>query len=219
MSDGEFEDVNDKWSLLLSEEIEVKDYEVYFKKDFNERELSLFHKWYSVDKYEKSMYKLNETNLLNLSSDLNELDELFQSIRIKYPLNETDNNNEEVLSLKYLKSIQQEEIELVVKHIDPSSIIWLKLTDSKQNNLSRFNQIRFQSVLKLLQSHVLAHNYKECQLSEVAAENVFSNFLFNSINALIDNYLENLCKKQCYTNVLSKLFSVIIIKFKNLSKY
>jgi hypothetical protein len=191
----------------------VKDYETYFKKDFNEREHSLFHKWYSVDKYEKSKYRLNDTNLSNLSSDLNELDELYHSVRTKYPLNEDDNNerNEESLSLKYLKSIQQDEIEFVVKHIDPSSIIWLNLTDSAKKNLSRFNQNRFQSVLKLLQSHVLAHNYKECQLSEIKAENVFSNFLYSSINALVDSYMENLSKKQNHSHILSKFILTRIL--------
>lgn len=220
MSDSEFEDENDDKSLLLTDKIDVNDYECYFRKDFNERQLSLFLKWYTVDQDEKTKYRLNETNLFNSSAaDLNELDELYHAVRTKYPLNATTtaaaNSNtdgdskscETNLSLKYLKSIQQEEIELVVKHIDPSSIVWLNLNDSKKTNqLSPFNQTRFQAILKLLQSHVLAHNYKECLLSDAANENVFSKFLFNSINTLIESYIENINKRLNCSNALSKLF-------------
>jgi hypothetical protein len=177
---------------------------LYISKDFNEKEFSLFNKWYQIDKNENN-YKLN---LVNNNNNLSELDDLLNIFISKYTCNLTEtttiNNEYPQFCFKYLKSIQENEINLVVNHIDPSAIVWLNLTDLKMNEMTRFNQLRFQAVLKLLQSHVLTHNYKECRADSILNENILNKFLFNSTKSLIDQFVEDMNKKITANIVLSK---------------
>ncbi len=62
---------------------------------------------------------------------------------------------------KHLKTIQTSEIELVLSHIDPSAIVWLNLESPGQGDAAAAAAT---PVLDLLQSRVLAHNYKEFEL-------------------------------------------------------
>ena len=63
---------------------------------------------------------------------------------------------------KHLKTIQTSEIELVLSHIDPSAIVWLNLESPGQGDAAA--NATATPVLDLLQSRVLAHNYKEFEL-------------------------------------------------------
>ena len=255
MSDTQFEDDEKAKNLLCPDEIDVIDYEKYLEPTLNEAEAELLKKWYTKTSdctrtFRQHFYKLNERFLFDaaFSTELDALfrvlDEKFEKINNENNLNEDSNNNninneycstnEFDLKLKYFKSIQQEEIELVVKHLDPASVIWFNLTHqfsfSQVNNSpeAKFHFIRYKTVLELLQSHVLAHNYKDCVISEHEArrslsrmnsasfgnhhshsilsssEKTMNEFLYNSIKSLIDSYLSELNKKQSNNIGLSK---------------
>ena len=244
MSDIQFEE--DEKNLLCPDEIDLTDYEKCLEPILNNNESELFKKWYTktsdpTKTYRQNFYKLNENFLFNESSNV-ELDNLFSTLKQKFEHANTSNlgTNEEAnseisnskfdLKLKYLKSIQQEEIELVVKHLDPSSVVWFNLTHQNSVNVntnspeSKFNFIRYKTVLDLLQKHIFQCNYKECVISEhevrktIRRNSSFSNnshsplneklmneFLYNSIKSLIDNYISELNKKQSNNIVISNL--------------
>jgi hypothetical protein len=80
---------------------------------------------------------------------------------------ETFDNN---LKEKYLKSIQQIEIEYAIQYASKLSIIWLKRTHKPDYVNTTDHQ--YSNVLDLLQSHVFADNYKHFVIDSNRLDNV-----------------------------------------------
>ncbi len=182
LSDGDNDTAS---SLLCPENISNNDFKSFIQIKFDQAELDLFLKYYRLldDKY-----VLNTNESIQDSCAIDQLEQLLGIFLAKFA-------DCEALKQKYLKTIQQAEIEFVLKHINPASIIWLK--SKRATHLSK-------SMLDLLQSNVLAHNYRELDLKLDAAENVVGEFLCTSIKALTDAYLSELNRKQINNFGLSK---------------
>jgi hypothetical protein len=145
-------------------------------------EFELFNRYYKKSSATSSYYLVVDYFSLN-SSSINELDALYSLLKRKFELNESSSSGGADLAayssslatrlkLKYLKSLQQEEIDLIVNNSkDSSLIIWLHLASLSSTNEkyigsnADFNQLRYKSVLNLLQSKVLGENYKRIILS------------------------------------------------------
>jgi Ni,Fe-hydrogenase maturation factor len=147
-----------------------------------------------IDKLE-----LSDPSIVLLTSSNNEYDlydnEMSEELKKKM-----------ALKLKYLKTIQQEEIELIMDHADPTTIVWFELSSTpkqRTSTIDTFHYLRFQIVLNALQSKVLAHNYKQCTIDSTTNNNTgtnllteiektMNNFVYQSIQCLVDNYLKEL---------------------------
>lgn len=217
-SDSDHEGANNE---LCAERIEAADFELLCSK-LSGDELSLVHRWYTQRPSSQStgLYTLNTRRLVGESTVGPELTQLFNILkaRLESPA-------------KYLKTIQASEIEFVVKHIDPSAIVWLNLdTSAKAASPS--------STLDLLQSHVLAHNYKEFQIASDVLANTsvsqliafgfaksedsateasdcasrISDFLRTSLTSLVDIYVNELAKKQVTDLAPSKHMNLFSFK-------
>ena len=210
---------------LCPEHFEFDDFKNYIQPNLTKSELDLFKNWYEQvtekSAYENSicLYKLKHQFLFDSSSSActSELDQLLTIFRKTFEQNNNENIN---LKSKYLKSIQQNEIEFAVKHINPAHIVWLNISQSNSAELST-EQTNYKNVLTLLQSHVLAQNYQEfnfnClnQLENQTSSNekTVNDFLFDSARVLIDNYVLDLNKKQIsnygLSNLLFSLFGIL----------
>ena len=130
----------------------------------------------------------------------NELQTLLEALILKL---------DESVQIKYIKSIQQEEIELILdrKIEDPTSIVWFHLiktdTTSDKNDESTLstltstirslNNKRYLKILDLLESQVLTHNYKNIEIDNnledeaiVQAKHSMNDFISESIKLLLD---------------------------------
>lgn len=127
-----------------------------------------------------------------------------------------------------MKSIQQDEIEIIINNADPQSIIWAHLTKAEEatpntpNKSSNilFNKQRYSNILNLLQTKVLTNKYKQIQLcfepehnsSENENNDVYlakyktclNEFIFNSVKNLIDIFVIELNKNQSESFALSE---------------
>ena len=122
------------------------------------------------------------------------------------------------LKQKYLKSLQEIEVELAVKHLNPSSIIWFERTTV---SIDSGGSVQENSILKELQSIVFAHNYKnykvdDAELSQKLIKDetyltVLSEFINEACRKSIDFYIKQL---KPYETYLSKegIFVKIIFK-------
>lgn len=168
----------------------------------SDHEQALFTKCYTQSKYEKTKYKLNLHSHHNQKQEQQtqseEEEEELATLLSAFKRALADNDS---LSLKYIKSAQQEEIELVCSHTDPAQILWLNLNNDSSSSRTRLNQMRFETSLKLLQSHVLAHNYKETTLSELNSTSS-EQFVYTSVKQLVEQYVEDLNKKQAVLHAL-----------------
>ena len=127
--------------------------------------------------------------------------------------------------LKYVKSIQQEEIEHIVKHADANSVIWVNLkgaASSSATTCTDLNRERYEHVLRLLQTKVLTHNWKQIESNEgevrknsvqlVASQNLtLDEFLTNAMRYLIESFMRELNKNYFRTFALSKIYSYTYI--------
>lgn len=204
-SDLENEGTNEE---LCAERIDVADFENLCSQ-LSGDELVLVQKWYTQQPSSQALgispnfYQLNTRRLVEESTAGLELIHLLNILKVGLETPE-----------KYLKTIQASEIEFVVQHIDPGAIVWLNLDNSaKAAGIS--------TTLSLLQSHVLAHNYKEFQIDSGVLEKTsvsqlialgfatedsvrkasdcarrISDFLRTSLTSLVDIYVNELTKKQ-----------------------
>jgi len=213
LSNAEFEDEN---NLLCPERIELNDFKRYFQASLDKNESDLFYNWYKLNQNENVYvldynYHLNQTTTTTESWNLNELDKLFEILKAKLDEYKTNDASEiDAIKMKYFKSIQQDEIELITRHAEPNSIVWFHLISPAKVNTSKLNRTRYSNTLELLQTKVLKHNYKKVQLNfpnlasdedmsktvQVAYEKQMNDFLFNSIKLLLDNYINDLNKIQ-----------------------
>ena len=191
-------------NLLLPDQIDLTDYVEYIKPSLGHETLNLFNKWYK--KSDNSTLELN-INFLNFpnaeyESELeNELQTLLEALILK--LNDSH-------QIKYIKSIQQEEIELILNHVDdPTSIVWFHLqktdTTSEKNDenqlstitsiIRNLNNQRYSRILDLLEEKVLAHNYKNEEINNSLDEEALmqvkqsmNDFVCDSIKLLLDGF-------------------------------
>lgn len=111
--------------LLCPDQIEINDFKTMLEKKLQGSNLmDLFQKYYKLDKNLQS-YKLDIDFFASdcFTNDLDRLYDFFCKLET-----EVLNANETSFRLKYLKSIQQQEIEIIVKHADPQSTIWVHMT-------------------------------------------------------------------------------------------
>jgi hypothetical protein len=205
--------------LLLPDKIDSEDYKKVSR-------IQLFQQYYKLNEKQKS-YRL-KLDLFRLSQqDLDNLDSLLHSI------NELDDNE---FKFKYLKTLQQEEIELITKYADPSSIIWIHLTKSSSSSDQRYLYL-----LEKLQLQVLTHNYKKIN-SETVINSIkkqqtgstssssststtnnetINEFLLHSIKSLIDSYLNDVNKTLIQTLAvkIDKSLSKELFKHYEMYKY
>jgi hypothetical protein len=181
LSDIQFEE-EDESNLLCPIEIESTDCERFIINCMNKQELELFNRYYKKSST-TSNYRLHVDYFSLNNSNTSELDALFALLKRKFELDESSSSSvtgdslTNRLKLKYLKSIQQEEIELIVNNAkDSSLIIWLhlaSLSNTNEKNIGNnfnLNQLRYKSVLNLLQSKVLGENYKRITLMNSTSE-------------------------------------------------
>lgn len=217
-------DINDDIDSLSKSErylcpsyINKDDFDNHIRNKLSSIELDLFNKWYALQKSSTQFtttinYTFKNIFLCEKKASI-ELQQLLDILMIKF--DEIDRIEQSNLREKYLKTIQQEEIEFVVQHIDPLAIIWVNIVTNKNESTTHNSK----AILDLLQSHVLAHNYKEWKLdSSHIAENESSvnslisqvisdsmqadsiqspiqSFLQSSICSIIDIYVSELNKK------------------------
>ena len=235
-------------SLLCPDSIDLDDYKRFIEKTLGKEDMSLFNRLYKKETKsdDKQKYKLvvdffnsdSANSLANVNDDLTSMLGVFKS-------RFADSDEEgRAFKLKYLKSIQQEEIELAIQNVQDSSIVWFHLTSSLTNAFTSaesasssasgltFNQLRYKTILNSLQSKVLAHNYKHisvdesCPKSQMSEhEKTMNEFIFSSVKAQLDAYMNE------YNSVQSKTLALKIDKqlaeeihahyelYKNLSKY
>ena len=222
LSDDNLEQENN--DVLCPELFEFEDFKNYIQPNLSKSEIDLFKNWYEqvTEKSNEnsiSYYKLKHQFLFDSNSSVStcELDQLLATFQKIFDQNSNENIN---LKSKYLKSIQQNEIEFAVKHINPAHIVWLNISQSNSAELS-VEKTNYKNVLTLLQSHVLVHNYQEfnfnClnQLENQTGSNekTVNDFLFDSARALIDAYVLDLNKKQINNYGLSNLFLKIFFNY------
>lgn len=228
-----FSDLNDNSNsdrYLCPSFIHKDDFDNLIRNKLSSVEIDLFNKWYSLQnsstqlttiRNQKSNNYFFRNNCLCEANATIELQQLLNVLIIKF--NEIDASEQTNLTEKYLKTIQQEEIELVVKHIDPLAIIWVNLAINNTNNTTHNSK----AILDLLESHVLAHNYKELKLDNSVEEtssintlisqvisgsmlhanskqSAIQNFLQTSICSTIDIYVSELNKTPIEDNAPSK---------------
>lgn len=212
--------------LLCPDKIDENDYKNLIEKKLHLSNLSdLFHKYFKLDKKLQS-YKLeidffDSTELFN--KDMDVLYDFFRKLE-----NESiDPSNELTFGLKYLKSIQQQEIEIIVNNAEPQAIVWVHMTkvdpENKSTNLSEFNGLRYNKMLRLLQSKVLTNKYKHFagenlnSSSNGSPQNILNDFIFNTVKSIIDKLTFELNKNQDEIIALSKL-KKFYFKFKLFKK-
>jgi hypothetical protein len=198
LSEAQFkQETND--NLLCPDRLESNDFRQYIESSAH-FDSTLFNKLYKLDA-KSNVYtlaidflELTSVEAVNaLNADLSRLFEVFASV------------DDASFKQKYIKSIQQEEIEHIVKHADPSSIIWVNLTGSSGES-SELNKLRYSHVLNLLQTKVLTHNYKQMYATEeevrgsggsqlLSRQSVSLNeFLVNAMKYLIESFIREMNK-------------------------
>ena len=197
--------IEEEENLLLPEQIELADFKESIETVLDKEELDLFKKWYKLNKSShnsnNNAYKL-KINFLKTQNQ-NELEH-----ELKILLEAFLAKLDEELKLKYLKTIQQEEIELILNHVnDPTSIIWFHLNKNNPNDglledesspvtelIKNLNRQRYSKILDLLESQVLAHNYKSLELEnnikneQISKQHIqtMNDFLCQSIKLILD---------------------------------
>lgn len=193
--------------LLCPSQIDVNDFKVYLEKKLTKFELDLFNKWYKLDA-NSSSYRLDidfNTYMSSpkaLNDDLNKLTQLF--------LQQFDaiEDNGARLKLKYIKSVQQEELELISQAADPSTIVWVHVVGSG-GCYNQFNKARYEQMFDLLKEKVLTHNYKHIKIScsdlkQTSTHlNLINEFLYNALKQLADAFIMDLDKSSIYMMPLS----------------
>lgn len=204
-----------KENLLCPEQIDLDDYLNFIEKLFDKDELKLFHKWYKLND-KKKIYAL-ELNFSNEQSNSSQINELNKLLNIFYNKFDQVLNSSENLKLKYLKTIQQDEIEFISNNqVDTLSIVWFHVTNSNDNgsssgeSINKFNQLRYRNLLHLLQSQVLTQNYKSLSREDLysndlnANKKILEEFISGSIKDLLDRYIDELNKVNSLNITTSK---------------
>jgi hypothetical protein len=185
-------------NLLCPDRLETNDFKQYIENSPH-FDSALFNKLYKLDSSANSytlvidFLELTSVEAVNsLNADLSRLFDVFANVE------------DASFRQKYIKSIQQEEIEHIVRHADPSSVIWINLTGSSGES-TELNKLRYSHVLNLLQTKVLTHNYKQMNATEeevrssssqlLSRQGVSLNeFLMNSMKYLIESFIREMNK-------------------------
>lgn len=198
--------------MLCPDQIDECDYKNLLERKLEIANLSeLFHKYYKLDKNMQS-FKL-EIEFFDSDVFDKEMGVLYEFFR-KFENEIVDPGNEISFGLKYLKSIQQQEIEIIVSHAEPQSIIWVHMTkvDSSFNRTcsNELNASRYTKMLRLLQSKVLTNKYRHFagenlnSSSHGSPQTILNDFIYNSVKSLIDKLTFELNKNQNEIIALSK---------------
>lgn len=200
--------------LLCPKRIETSDFKNYLEKKLTRHELELFNKCYKpVDSDTNgrgACYRLEIDFAASHGSHTKSMcDDLNKLVRIMFNHfgDECNDSGGENLRLKYLKSVQQDELELLTRPglADPNMIVWVHLVSGGENvsataaaaattpGLSELNKARYALMFDLLKDNVLNHNYKQIRVSEPTstAEDTqlldsIVEFLYNSIKLIVD---------------------------------
>lgn len=121
----------DDSNLLCPEQIDLDDYRKFVERALNKDELTLFNRLYKKQS-DKQTLKLNvdyfNVDSVNyLANLLNDLNSMLTTLKSRIDDDEAGMQ----FKLKYLKSLQQEEINLAINNVHESSIVWFHLTDRK----------------------------------------------------------------------------------------
>lgn len=204
----------DHSGYVLSESIGVVDADTFLATQSTHIK-DLFAKWYKLQKkhYRLVIDFLSLTTPQLVDEMQSDLDSLVQAV-----LGYSDSH----MRQEYVKSVQQEEIEYIVKHADSASIIWINLTGTSSNNHSisanednygEFNSWRYTQCLNLLVKKVLTNNYKQLASSEEDVrssskqltnrlESALNEFVTSSLKYIIDSYVTELNKNYYQTFAL-----------------
>lgn len=223
--------------VLCPERIEASDYKSHLERKLNKHELELFNKWYKpvdMDSGASGHYRLeidfaasHGSHTRSMSDDLNKLVRILNAHFIA--ADNTAPNDD--LRLKYLKSVQQDELELLSRGVaDPNMIVWMHLvsptaarsdetttttttTAIEGGNMSELNKARYTLMFDVLKDRVLNHNYKQIRINTDTDETLLTSqldsiveFLFNSIKQLVDGIYTELDKASIGVMSLSKRF-------------
>lgn len=191
-------------NLLLPQSIDLGDFRKNIESALKSSDLDIFNKWYTLNS-SNTAYELR----INFLNDQNAAYETELELELKKLLDAFILSFTDPLRLQYIKSIQQEEIELILNHVvDPTSIIWCHIQnvcpneeendESSENLMSivkQLNRQRYAKILDLLESQVLLPNFKNLELDNSTLKNdskekiqVMNDFLSDSIKSLLDSF-------------------------------
>ncbi len=146
----------------------------------NQNESELLDSWYRL--IDSDYYELKYFNNYNLNEHVNmtRSEGNKQLIKLMEIFQKTLTND--CLKQKYLKSLQEIEVELAINYLNPNSIIWFEKTNSTPSTITE------NTILNKLQSIVFTHNYKNYKLNEEekANELIKNNTYLNTFSQFID---------------------------------
>lgn len=226
--------------LLCPEQIDMTDFKSKIENLFTSSDLDLFSKWYRLEpKLNKYVLDIDYSSLINnaqanatLNDELDKLFALFANIDNKTSGGEFvvgATPDDASFQLKYLKSVQQEEIELIANNsADASTIIWIHLTNTQSSSMNRssggagpttlatLNPVRYSHLFDLLKDKVLTHNYKQIKVNSVGDSadqkqlnshvHQMNEFLLDSVKRTIDAFVTELDKNLMNSIALSEFF-------------
>ncbi len=146
---------------------------------------------------ENSYYELKYFNNLSEHVNITRLEANKQLNKLVDLLQKTFKNNFNLVAFKqkYLKSIQEIEIELAIEHLDSNSIIWFQRTTS---NSTQNNNVEENCIFKALQLKVFSYNYKNFKTDLLTTQNNNNNnngYINDSYFNLLNQFIEEACKK------------------------
>lgn len=206
--------------LLCPDRIDAADFKSHLDKKLNKHELDLFYKWYKpVDVDSGSGYYRLELDFTSSHGQKSLAEDLNKLCRLLYTHFEDPGDVDEPLShsslrLKYLKSVQQDELEMISHSVaDPNMIVWVHLVGDG-GHTDRLNKARYAAMFDLLKVKVLNHNYKQIRAGDTSALltqhlDSINEFLFNSIKLLVDSITADLDKSSISVFSLSEFYRIL----------
>ena len=173
---------------LCPDRIDKQDY-LDVKKQLNQTESELLDFWYKFV-IDTDCYELRYFNNLNLNEHVNmtRADGNQKLVKLMEIFQKTLTND--CLKQKYLKSLQEIEVELAVNYLNPNSIIWFERTNN--SNPTTATTTTMNTILNKLQSIVFTHNYKNYKYDQEKADELIKNSIY--LNTL-SQFIEEACKK------------------------
>lgn len=223
--------------LLCPKRIDAVDFRSHLDKKLSKHEYDLFTKWYKpVDVDTANGHYRLEIDFSSHSFKSSGVEELGKLVRLLYTHFENASGNETTedqhlsnsLRLKYLKSVQQDELEMISRRVpDPNTIVWVHLVggggggggvsvSGVNEAVCKLNKARYAHMFDLLKDKVLNHNYKQIRVGDTDLHrqhlDSISDFLFNSIKLIVDSLAADIDKISIGVMSLS-MFLIFLKKF------
>ena len=185
---------------MCPDRIDKQDY-FKIKEQLTESECELLDSWYKQAEpivntccsgVESCYYELKYFNNLTEHSNTTRAEGIKQLNKLLEIFEKTLKNNLNDLKQKYLKSIQETEVELAIQYLNSYSIIWFEHT--KQTDVTVCTEENY--IFKELQSRVYTRNYKNYKV-EVTSSKDGANELVNDTAYLesLSQFVDEACKK------------------------